>query len=258
MTRSRSLLAAVALASLAAAAPGLPGPGERSSAGANSAPAPVKEREKGPLDAFRFVAFDGFDGKLGLNWQPVRPDPSHVSLKAHPGRLTIVTQKGTIHGSAEKGEGKVAAKNIFVIDNPLAKEADFVATTCVVDFKPTDNYHQAGLILYDDDDNYLKFTFEFHPTAGVYAVVVNEQAGEPKHHPVELDREVARLWLRFTKKGTTYEYATSIDGERFVAHGTTEWGTAAPKKLGLIAKNGGAGDVPEIEAQFEFFELKAP
>src|SRR5262249_1022765 len=107
------------------------------------AAAPAREKAKDPLDQFRFVAFDGFDGQLRLNWQPRRHDPTHVSLKKHPGKLTIVTQKGTIHAQAEKNEANGYAKNIFVIDNPLAKNADFVVTTCVVDFKPEASYHQA-------------------------------------------------------------------------------------------------------------------
>ena len=222
---------------------------------------PAKGKAKNPLDASRFVAFDGFDGKLSLNWQPVRPDESHVSLKKHPGQLTIVTQKGTIHGDAEKGNPALPAKNIYLIDNPLAKDADFVVTTCIVDFKPAANYHQAGLILYDDDDNYLKFTFEFNSPkqAGVYAVVVNEQDAKPKHTAVDLDAEVTKLWLRFTRKDGGYEFSTSIDGERFVAHGTTQWKDKdGPKRLGLIAKNGGQQEVEELDARFEFFELKSP
>lgn len=222
--------------------------------------APARDKEQGPLDKFRFVAFDGFDGKPGLNWQPVRPDESHLSFKKHPGQLTIVTQKGTIHGEADKGKPELSAKNIYVMDNPLAKDADFAVTTCVVDFKPTANYHQAGLILYDDDDNYLKFTFEFNSSKGegTYAVLVNEQEAKPVHQSAELDPEVSKLWLRLVRKGDKYEYATSIDGDRFVTHGTSEWGKAGPKKVGVIAKNGGQQAVAELDARFEFFELKAP
>ncbi len=76
------------------------------------------------------VAYDGFDGKLGLNWKPVRPDPSHVSLTKTKGALTITTQRGSIHGEETKdafGEG-IKAKNLYVIDNPLAPGGDFVVT----------------------------------------------------------------------------------------------------------------------------------
>ncbi len=103
------------------------------------------------------LAYDGFDGKLGLNWKPVRPDPSHVSLTKTKGALTITTQRGSIHGEETKdafGEG-IKAKNLYVIDNPLAPGGDFVVTTCVSGFTPEMIYQQAGLIVYNDDDNYL-------------------------------------------------------------------------------------------------------
>ncbi len=75
-------------------------------------------------DKFRFLAFDDFDGKLGLNWQPVRHAPTHLSLLKNPGKLTITTQRGSIHGEEQKdafGEG-IQAKNIMLIDNPLSKD----------------------------------------------------------------------------------------------------------------------------------------
>jgi hypothetical protein len=224
------------------------------------AAAPVKEQKAGPLDKFRFTAFDGFDGKPALNWKPIRPDESHLSYKKHPGQLTIITQKGTIHGNAEKADPTLPAKNIYVMDNPLAPETDFVVTTCVVEFKPTASYHQAGLILYDDDDNYLKWVFQYNwrKNGGVCFALVNEQAGEPKHEHADANAEITNVWLRLTKKGNSYDFATSIDGERFVSHGTSEWGKEGPKKMGLIAKNGGDKEIEELDARFEFFELKAP
>ena len=85
----------------------------------------AKLEVEAPSEGWVLLAYDGFDGKLGLNWKPVRPDPSHVSLTKTPGALTITTQRGSIHGEETKdeyGEG-IQAKNIYVIDNPLAREA---------------------------------------------------------------------------------------------------------------------------------------
>ncbi len=221
--------------------------------------APVKEKEQGPLDKFRFVAFDGFDGALRLNWKPVRPDDSHVSLKKNPGKLTITTQRGTIHAAANKNGTTPSAKNIYVIDNPLAKGGDFVVTTCIVDFAPTAGFQQAGLILYDDDNNYLKFVYQYdwRNMGGANLVLLNEQNAVSKASPVPIETTPKR-WLRFMKKGNGYEFASSADGDRFNTHGVSEWSTGGPKQIGIIAKNGGTPDIPEIDAQFEFFELKAP
>ncbi len=219
-----------------------------------AAPVPKTPAE----ERFRFLAYEGFDGKLRLNWKPVRSDPTHVSLTKHRGKLTLTTQRGTIHGD-EKAAGEPSAKNLFLIDDPLSKDANFVMTTCISSFAPTAAYQQAGLLCYDDDDNYAKFTYEYDWAKGdgQRFILVLETAAKPQHFPAEAASELKRIWMRLTKRGKTYEYATSTDGKSFTVHGAEEWGDGAPKKLGLVAKNGGPDGVPEIEACFEFFELRS-
>jgi len=63
--------------------------------------------------------------------------------------------------------------------------------------------------------------------------------------------------VRLTKRGDKYEYAWSKDGDKWVVGGERQWGTGAPKRVGILAKNGGNKDAPEIDAAFEFFELRA-
>ena len=210
------------------------------------------------VERFRFVAYEGFDGKLGLNWKPVRHDPTHVSLTKNRGKLTITTQRGTIHGDAN-AQGEPAAQNLFLLDNPLAAGTDFVMTTCISSFTPTVAYQQAGLLCYDDDDNYAKFSYEFDWSKGQgqrYMLVL-ETAAKPEHFPAEAEPGMKKVWMRLTKRGKSYEYATSTDGKQFTIHGTKEWSDGAPKKLGLVAKNGGPDGVPEVDACFDFFELRS-
>ncbi len=99
---------------------------------------------------------DDFNEKLSLDWKVIRPDPTHVSLTKVKGALVITTQAGSIHGKqAADAPADSLAKNIPLIDIPF-KDADWVATTCVTGFQPDTFYQQAGLIVYADDDNYLK------------------------------------------------------------------------------------------------------
>src|SRR5262245_27702114 len=88
-----------------------------------------------------------YDGKLRLAWKVVRPDKKHWSLTKHKGKLTITTQKGSIHGEDKPTVGK--ARNLFLIGNPYGRGTDFEASVCVSDFEPAAFYHQAGLLLYD-------------------------------------------------------------------------------------------------------------
>ena len=48
-----------------------------------------------------------------------------------------------------------------------------------------------------------------------------------------------------------------FDGKSFRAHGTLSWGDRAPKWVGLMAFNGARSSAPEIDASFDFFEVRA-
>jgi hypothetical protein len=220
-----------------------------------------EEAAKDAADRFQVVLADNFDGKLHLNWKPVRYDDTHVSLTKNPGKLTITTQRGSIFGDEKNdafGAG-VQAKNIFVLDNPLAKDVDFTVITCVSGFTPQVAFQQAGLILYDDDDNYLKWGYEFDwdNNGGQVFTIVAETDGKPEFQHMPPASGADRYWVRLTKRGNNYEYAASLDGNKFTVYGEQEWNGRA-KQLGLLAKNGGNKDAPDIDANFEFFELLAP
>jgi len=102
--------------------------------------------------------FDDFEGVLRLDWQLLRPDPTHFSLAKHPGNLTISTQRGTIHLKRNLPK----AKNILLLDNPFLKGPGCVVTTCLDGFRPREPFQQAGLIVYNAD-NYLKWVLSRQP-----------------------------------------------------------------------------------------------
>jgi regulation of enolase protein 1 (concanavalin A-like superfamily) len=205
------------------------------------------------------VAVETFKDKFHLNWKPVRPDWDHVSLTKNKGKLTITSQRGTIHAD-ETARMDIKAKNIFVIDNPLAPDADFEVTTCITGFTPKQKYQQAALILYNDDDNYLKWTYEFSYIKGgsVALGLVRETKAEPLHDHVDPPEKAGeKLWLRLTKRKNSYEYSSSTDGKKFEVHGEKEWAEKSPLQIGILAKNGGIADVPEVDVCFERFELRS-
>jgi len=196
------------------------------------------------------VAFDGFDGKLSLKWQIRNADPSHVSLTKRPGTLTITTQSGGFYESATD------FKNLFLIENPVAKGRDFQLTTCLVSFMPAAPHNQAGLLCYDDQDNYFKWVIlvgtagerEFH--------LARETSGRALASRAANAPELKRVWLRLTKRGNRYIYSSSPDGKSFQVYGQLAWGDGAPKFVGLVAKNGANSNAPEIDASFDYFEIR--
>ena len=131
------------------------------------------------------VAVETFDGKLHLRWKPVRPDPKYASLTKNKGKLTITTQRGSIHAD-EASRDEPPARNIYLIDNPLPDDADFEVTACLSGFAPKQEYQQAALILYNDDDNYLKWSYEFSYVKGgsVALGLIRETKAKTEHDHV--------------------------------------------------------------------------
>ena len=207
---------------------------------------PASSRAESPDDG---VLRDDFDSKFTLNWETIRPDPTHMSLESHPGKLTITTQYGSIH------QAQTTAKNLQFIKVPEELQ-DFVATTCVEDFMPETIWQQAGMMFYDDDDNYLKWVRDFtgrgHPVLNVNWEIAQDNKGV--NAPIEVPKE--RFWLRVIKRGNIYQCLASLDGKTWTTYAAMPWGDGSPKKVGLVAKNGPReGD---LEAQFDFFELRKP
>jgi tetratricopeptide (TPR) repeat protein len=211
------------------------------------------------------LADDDFEGRLTLPWEILNPDPSHFSLTKNPGALTITTQEG------EFSRSESGYENLFLIPCPTAPGDDFQVTTCVRGFHPVAMYNQAGLICYNNDDNYLKSVYEWHTdyhTGRVFTVAF--ETGDRYNHlstlaPLEFDD----VWLRIAKKGNQYWFATSLDGKRYdpigcLQHDTTGlfqghvmWGDGAVARVGLFANNSSHFEAPEIDACFDFFEVRS-
>jgi len=212
----------------------------------------------------RILAFDDFDGKLGLDWQILHPDPSHFSLTKKAGALTITTQDG---GFTRSDTGY---KNLFLIDCPARAGQDFQLTTCLSSFSPMDDWNQAGLICYDDDDNYLKFVYEWNTGPGGREFNVGiETEGSFSHTFFGPRYEWEQVWLRVTKRGNRYTVSTSLDGETFspmkyliddpagLFQRDVLWGDGSVRQVGLFAHNSQVTAAPELDASFDFFEVRA-
>ena len=207
----------------------------------------------------RVVAWEDFDGAFRLDWRILRPAPSHYSLSKRPGTLTITTQMGTLWG------GINSCRNIFLIPREGGKSDDFQLTTCVSNFYPVADWNQAGLICYNDDDNFLKFSYEHDPER--LFTVVAESAGFPSCVPWVAPLGLDKVWMRLTKRGNLYTFSMSLDGVAFrpampatlgVLRDGLKWGDGSVGYVGIYAKNGGTSAAPDIDASFDFFEVAVP
>lgn len=205
-------------------------------------PEPTAQKAKIP-------AFDDFDGKLGLKWDIINANLSNFSLTKKPGVLTITTKKGHFSKDNKNYE------NVFLIETPVTDDKDFQITTCVSSFEPRAHWNQAGIVCWDDEDNYVKLVYEW---AGALAFTIgHEVGGRDSYTYKKAPPDIEKIWLRITKRGDSYLFSTSTDGKSFVMQSSVPWKKDSPQKVGLFANNGSFWPEPvqDMDASFGFFEV---
>jgi hypothetical protein len=214
-------------------------------------------------------AIDDFDDQFSLDWDILNADPSHWSLSKVPGTLTITTQEGAFV------RGRTDYRNIFLVDCPARQSRDFQVTTCLKSFKPVEFWNSAGLVLWDDEDNNLIFVYGYgegppvHMTGNPRQFTTRiEMGGSVRHAWFRAEQEPDEVWLRVVKRGTRCELYTSADGKTFhpvelilsrygrFGH-RVPWPRGSVKRVGFYANNGGAVGAREVDASFDFFEVRA-
>jgi PKD repeat protein/glucose/arabinose dehydrogenase len=197
-----------------------------------------------PSDEFTGTTLDK------CRWNAVtREDPT--AYRVVGGSLHIDVPNGDIFGTNNTGPTN------FLLQN--APPGDWTMETKVDGSAFTEQYQQAGLIVYADDDNYLKFDY-----------IVDNAAGQPVQGRIEFRSEVAGevqspqpqatdltadVWhLRIVKTGTTYTAFYSADGTDWTAlEPLTSSAVAEPPKVGLFSLGGPQQASKPVS--FDFFRL---
>lgn len=200
------------------------------------------------------VAFDGFQGKAQSKWKVQNADATSVWFDKQPGMLTIKAKNA---GIGTKGP-KVA--NIYLMENPAAGR-DFQVTVCVASFTPNEPYQQAALLCWNDDKNYVKFSFEGSQDGKSHVVQFAVRKGRRSRAVTRvMPPSTNRLWLRITKFGDRYQCATSTDGKSFSTLGSTygplTWSGGDPKFIGFAALSPGSPKPKEIDVSFDSFDVR--
>jgi regulation of enolase protein 1 (concanavalin A-like superfamily) len=215
------------------------------------------------------LAFDDFGGPLGFNWTILNSDPSHWSLSKVPGTLTITTQTGSFTRTRRD------YRNIFLIPCPAAARQDFQVTTCLVGFEPVGLWNQAGLLIWNSEDYHVKLDYEYGegpplpwlPEQRMYTSAI-EIGGVATHAWYEAPQNPQKVWLRIIKRGGFLELYASGDGQTFApitalvpewgpSDNRIYWGNTEVRYIGIYADNGTAYGAPNVDASFDFFEVKA-
>lgn len=201
---------------------------------------------------------DEFEGALAPGWSWSNEDSSHWNLTDIPGSLRIITQGESLYFGARPS-------NLLLRDAPFN---DFEITTKVA-FDPLNNFQQAAIVIYQDEDNFVLLNRgycdpEGCPGDGIF--LDSEQKGLCQYGPCNsygkfnyTGPKVAVLlqltYLKLQRVGTTYIGFYSSDGQTWTELGRVE-NPMAPSKVGLTANNSSSDlGVPQIPADYDFFTV---
>lgn len=192
---------------------------------------------------------EDFNERLALDWEVLHRDESHYSLEKVPGALTITTQRGGLQGPHQ-----IDYENLFLIDAPDEGDEPYEMTVCFSWFQPGLADYLAGLVLYQDDNNYMRATFQ-RCQANPFFIVDSETGGRFNYRVVSSVRGTFdRVWLRLTRDGDRYELETSTDGKTFTTQGAADWGVEV-RKVGLLAMSNSSAELQEFDVAFDSFEI---
>jgi regulation of enolase protein 1 (concanavalin A-like superfamily) len=189
--------------------------------------------------------FDGSD-VASPPWEVVR---RNQNLTVSGGALHIPAEPGDLYGAAPDN-----AQNLVLRDAP---DGPWEATASM-NFEGTAQYHQAGLLVYGNDDNFTKLGRIAHTAAGDEKFEFIYETGDtPRNEAADSTANIPANFpddfqVRITSDGTNITGAYSTDGTTW-----TPVGRPAPlpanARIGLFAFSNNAATSPE--AAFERFEL---
>ncbi|MBD2844854.1 right-handed parallel beta-helix repeat-containing protein [Paenibacillus sp. IB182496] len=203
--------------------------GEVPQAASNQTPPPAFT--EGDSDEFNSATLDP-------QWTWVRENDQNWSLTAQPGQMRIVSEAGDIV------DGGATARNILLTGAP---EGDWTIET-KMDGKPSSQWSQGGLIVYESDQTYFRMT-RLYGSGNQFQFT--KQIDADRTH-VEVPDTIASTvsYMRIVKEGNTYSGYYSAGGETYTQVWTTQTADLVEPKIGLIVCAGTG-----LTADFDYFRL---
>ena len=161
----------------------------------------------------------------GLQWVN---EPAEYSIRN--GELFVTATKGTdFFINPEDLNNSASAALLF-------KEVtgDFVAITCVSpDLSSV--WNAGGLLVLIDDENWIKFVFEYSDATGPSIVTVTTRGVSDDANGIRLT-EHSKIWLKLVRKGNIYAMHWSEDGITYKMARLSAMSPADSVKIGLEAQ----------------------
>jgi PKD repeat protein len=194
---------------------------------------------------------DEFDGDMLdlCRWNAiVREDLTRYAVA--DGALTLTTTRGDIW----MGSNVSTTSNIMLQSADRAPSEDYVMETRM-SATYTDGWSQGGLMVYGDDDNYVKFDVIADGGQGrINRVELRSEVDGAIADPtldVDVPANVSSYQLRLSKSGADYTGEVAFDGGDWITVATVPNPTA-DMGFGLYAFG---GDQPDRTATFEYFRV---
>jgi beta-xylosidase len=189
---------------------------------------------------------DDFNGTLEAGWIWVREDPENWSMTALPGALQINVAGGYV--------AKQTNPNVLLRPAP---EGDFQIQTQLT-FRPTRNYQFAGLIIYEDNSNFLQAGRSYCGSVGCVGpglyMDLYENGDIVKPDFGQRYAEFDPLLLRLSRNGDAYTFEASTNGKVWFIIGKHTSGMN-PLQIGLVTGQRLRGE--NLPATFEYFEVRS-
>jgi len=192
--------------------------------------------------------FDGFDtSTLEAGWSWVREDAGAWSLTDRPGFLRIDTQEGTLDDSS-------LANNIL---RRAAPTVDYEVATRV-ELTLTQDFHEAALLLYTGDSNFVKISRILDSAQGGSVFLLRREvggAGVGSFFSPAVSGAVAEMRLRFSAGVVSGAYKNGVGDWVELGHYTV--GPLSTYSHVALAAHHGFPDVAptSITADFDYMRI---
>jgi regulation of enolase protein 1 (concanavalin A-like superfamily) len=200
----------------------------------------------GELSAFE----DDFQGELDPRWSWTDPnDDAPYSLTARVGFLRIIAPDGNDLG---------AATNYDAPRLLLPRSGDFIVETAL-EFDPQIHYQGAGLLVWQDEDTFLRLEYGFGGLGGEAKNVVfclQESGALSLVTSFDLPGITSSIGLRIKRDGDEFTAWYRQQGRGWTEMGSTGIAMAPTVEVGIAQVN--QYTTLEIPADFDSFNISAP
>lgn len=195
---------------------------------------------------------DEFNGpNINPSWYWYNENPLNWSLSKSPGNLQITSTEGDWVDACEPD-----VENLLLLQPNLP---DYVLTT-KLDFNPTANFQQAGLIAFEDNYTRVKLSAaynneQFSGQIIEFVMVLDGVRTNRYHVAADLTQPI---YLKLEKSGNIYTGYYSYDNNTFSAFPQVTAPEFSEYNVGVYANNSCYYNVPDIPANFDYIHVSVP